>query len=1164
MVGWGVVMNEERSRPAAISFAGSFLDYDMLKTEIYRQGDEHDILDGGGGKARAERFKRCMQREINELNEHVEKTSASLVRTLADLLRKAANVPPPPSPVLEELQKACVDAGETLSELFRFVDVNKTATRKIVKKCDKVHAVAVHFWLDAQLREAPFCNTPLEPLMLLLSDCHAELRNRENASPDGSTPGEAWVPPTDFERKTTKYWVLKEDVPKLTTEVLRHLSVLIMGRTPPAGGGSSQELLLEPSDHDADRSANPNPNPDADRSAKAFYKQHYEGTSVCNWISSLYLDTDEFIFYRKRLARDDFAMLFRLRWYGLESHAAGKVYVERKTHRSRESGIKSSKERFAIEPDTVGTLLSPEHTLGIDSELGAQVAAGTISEKQRMKCLGLCEEIDAAIKEEGMLPAVRTVYQRTAFQATHCNAVRLTLDSNLRFVKEAMQLGPGLSSDESKACVPGTGWCHSFSDDIDPAQVYIFPFAVLEIKLQDEAPLWVEELIDSNLITAMPKFSKYLTGAAVLHTQTLEKCEPPHVLPFWFEEEAIKQWLAKQPAEGAAPPAPLYQLIEPSYTPAPWPAPSALSPQASGSPPLPPTPTPTPQQPAALPLSDCSHPASTLAAACIDPPSAPQQDRSAVQASVATPDAVGCACMASHGVTKAPTMPPRNSKLDSSCSITMDEGSEAASPISRQSSPFSRKRLLSPSSKTSSANPQAREGVATSVATFMRKTRSFGNFIRMQETPREAKGEASPASSVRASSLRTPRMEPKTFFANERTFTSWLSAAMLLLSVGIALTEFESASGGGMGGGNLIITSALLIMSYGLLTFTVRIRKIKRKDPLGYDDQYGPIFLVLVLGAAIVVYLCRLNGWDFWAKRPTVTFSIVSKEFEMGVIPSYFVDEMEALKTVAHTLNASSAVSNVFTNFASFELVRQTELDTADALIANKGRAKMRVSSRLTPAAAPRINTNFGEGPARGGTELTLRVKGADLQQLARVPATCNSRYGAHCELKLEQNFYMDKDPPGVPPRPKSPLPLTDGQRSVKIKMLPPTTAIASVGELKGYFVLPDETPAGPFLVSVGDDEPLFNVKERFVWEVTLPFELAVAPGLRLNAKLTTMYDTVREAVRPLAPPRPDSEFSFRIGGETSLYVSAEALSLAAHQLYRDLRWAPWVVGNAD
>jgi len=223
------------------------------------------------------------------------------------------------------------------------------------------------------------------------------------------------------------------------------------------------------------------------------------------------------------------------------------------------------------------------------------------------------------------------------------------------------------------------------------------------------------------------------------------------------------------------------------------------------------------------------------------------------------------------------------------------------------------------------------------------------------------------------------------------------------------------------------------------------------------------------------------------------------------------------------------------------------------------GRAKVRMTTRLTAEGAKRVNSNFDVAP--GSTELRFRIKGADLQQLASVTATCAARYGAHCEIKLEQNFYMDKDPPGVPTRPRSPLPVTDGQRSVKILRLPANTAVSSIGELKGYFVLPAETPAGPFLVGVDDETPIFSSRERFIWEVKLPFELEAAPGLLITAKLTTIYDTVREAVRPLSPPREDSEFGFRVGGETNDPV---ALSMAAHGLYRDLRRAPWVARNAD
>ena len=48
-----------------------------------------------------------------------------------------------------------------------------------------------------------------------------------------------------------------------------------------------------------------------------------------------------------------------------------------------------------------------------------------------------------------------------------------------------------------------------------------------------------------------------------------------------------------------------------------------------------------------------------------------------------------------------------------------------------------------------------------------------------------------PTAGKRVARSPAARMEPKTFFANERTFTSWLSAGMLLLSVGIAITELE-------------------------------------------------------------------------------------------------------------------------------------------------------------------------------------------------------------------------------------------------------------------------------------------------------------------------------------------------------------------------------------
>jgi hypothetical protein len=59
-----------------------------------------------------------------------------------------------------------------------------------------------------------------------------------------------------------------------------------------------------------------------------------------------------------------------------------------------------------------------------------------------------------------------------------------------------------------------------------------FPYAVLEVKLQtqfgQEPPRWVRELVSSHLVEAVPKFSKFIHGAATLLYDRVE------LLPYWY------------------------------------------------------------------------------------------------------------------------------------------------------------------------------------------------------------------------------------------------------------------------------------------------------------------------------------------------------------------------------------------------------------------------------------------------------------------------------------------------------------------------------------------------------------------------------------------------------------------------------------------------------
>ena len=52
----------------------------------------------------------------------------------------------------------------------------------------------------------------------------------------------------------------------------------------------------------------------------------------------------------------------------------------------------------------------------------------------------------------------------------------------------------------------------------------------------------------------------------------------------------------------------------------------------------------------------------------------------------------------------------------------------------------------------------------------------------------DAIGEA-PVSNADKPRVQPVKVDPKVFFANERTFIQWLSVGMLLMSVGIAIVE---------------------------------------------------------------------------------------------------------------------------------------------------------------------------------------------------------------------------------------------------------------------------------------------------------------------------------------------------------------------------------------
>lgn len=106
--------------------------------------------------------------------------------------------------------------------------------------------------------------------------------------------------------------------------------------------------------------------------------------------------------------------------------------------------------------------------------------------------------------------------------------------------------------------------------------------------------------------------------------------------------------------------------------------------------------------------------------------------------------------------------------------------------------------------------------------------------------------------------LNKKKVEPKIFFANERTFISWLQFSALLLSVSLGLINFGDHISKASGGFFIII--ATVLAGYAQLRFQYRAWQIRFRSDSRFDDTLGPAILCAVLVIALFVNLgLRLN-----------------------------------------------------------------------------------------------------------------------------------------------------------------------------------------------------------------------------------------------------------------------------------------------------------------
>ncbi len=247
-------------------------------------------------------------------------------------------------------------------------------------------------------------------------------------------------------------------------------------------------------------------------------------------ITSLYFDDLQFSLYTQKVSNIPDASSLRLRWFGYLIDKA-EIFVEKK--KVGENG-ESEPIRFPIKEKYVQPYITGEYKLEKTVEKLRERQGSDADEVSRLQ--RNVEDIQSFIKANELQPVLRANYTRTAFQIPGDDRVRISLDTNLAFIRED-------SLDADRPCRNLGEWHRA---DVDSArmefpfsgvrqgEISIFPYALLEIKVRSGATKrtqeWVDELMSSHLVKEAPRFSKFVHGVAQLFEDHI------NTFPFWLKD----------------------------------------------------------------------------------------------------------------------------------------------------------------------------------------------------------------------------------------------------------------------------------------------------------------------------------------------------------------------------------------------------------------------------------------------------------------------------------------------------------------------------------------------------------------------------------------------------------------------------------------------------
>ncbi|KAG2182909.1 hypothetical protein INT44_005890 [Umbelopsis vinacea] len=703
-------------------------------------------------------FLRALEFELTKVDEFVSRKLREIDSRISYCERILNNAQAPS--IFDAMDDTVTEILFDVNDLTKFTRYNYLGFQKLLKKHDKYTGGNMRQQFVPKFQAKPLDKQRFDVVIVRISTLHDLCQLKGEARTGNAAAG---GDQNAFERATAKYWIHPDNITEVKAIILFHLPVLVFNTNKP-----------------------------------------YEAADSA--ISSVYFDNEDYDLYTGRLQRDEGAEAIRFRWYGPVD--SPNIFIERKTHHAAWLDGASVKDRFRLKEPQVNNFVTGAYTA--DQIAEDMRRKGDMEENAISEAHFIAQGIQTSFREKHLDPTLRVFYNRTAFQIPGDQRLRLSLDTDLTFIREDNRDG-SQRRDANNWRRDDLGIDHPFSY-VTQQDILRFPYAVLETKLQthlgQEPPEWLTKLLESSLVHEVPRFSKYLHGASHFYRDSMP------LLPWWLSEMDLDIRKPRSNQFGLARSKSLKPLIDGKYRM------GYLESQL--------------ERKSTLDRRN-SKPTKDIAAYRQNNNSTPIDESITID-------------IFSDNNTPRDSR-PFHSQHDDDLLYSRESGNYSSAmllpPYNNDTSGFRNRGFWSKGDQGSRENLVPMDDLSL----------PHDN----NEKQWEKKEGGGKKKNKKNKKEKVELIEPKIFFANERTFIHWLHFAALLLTTALTLLNFGDKTSRIVGG--VFIGLALGISLYAQFRFQYRAWQIRHQSHLRFDDIYGPAVLCfLIVGALVLNFVLRFQA----------------------------------------------------------------------------------------------------------------------------------------------------------------------------------------------------------------------------------------------------------------------------------------------------------------